>query len=425
MNVSTHTVSVEELMAWLDGEAGDGQSDAIAAHAESCGECRQTAAALRSVSQQMAAWDAGSPTPEFDNRFERKAGDRVGRVVGKARMPRLLPRTRAGRWAAGLVSAGLVVAFLLRTPNRQMKTVSELRPDDRWISTDRNGPADRFSSARGRDSVDGGLASAGIDVVNGLPRSRAVGTFGKLQAPETAPAPAAPVAAEEPLIARTATLAIVVKQFDSVRASLDAILARHRGYWANLTVNTAEGSARSLNADLRIPAQELAVALADLKGLGQVQTETQSGEEVTKEHADLRARLRNSRETEERLRAILLQRSGKIGEVLAVEREIARVRGEIEQMEAEQKSLEQRVQFASIQLTLSEEFKAHLGSALPAIPVRLRNALVGGYRGAVESLVGIGLFAAGYGPSLLLWALILFFPVRAAWRRWKRSVAAA
>ena len=37
---------------------------------------------------------------------------------------------------------------------------------------------------------------------------------------------------------------------------------------------------------------------------------------------------------------------------------IARVRGEIESMEAEQKALEHRVDFASVEIQLSEEYKA-------------------------------------------------------------------
>ena len=110
--------------------------------------------------------------------------------------------------------------------------------------------------------------------------------------------------------------------------------------------------------------------IAELKSLGHVENETQAGEEVTQQHADLVARLKNSRETEQRLQAILLQRTGKISDVLAVEQEIARVRGEIEQMEAEQKTLEHRVDFASIELSLAEEYKAQIGSPSPSNATR-------------------------------------------------------
>src|SRR6202040_3816149 len=145
---------------------------------------------------------------------------------------------------------------------------------------------------------------------------------------------------------------------------------------------------------------ELDAVMVELKSLGRVQNESQSGEEVTQQHADLVARLKNSRETEARLQDILRNRTGKISDVLAVEQEIARVRGEIEQMEAEQKNLEHRVDFATIDLKLSEEYKAKLDSPTPAVSTLIHNAAVNGYRNVADTLLSIVLFFAEYGPVL-------------------------
>jgi chromosome segregation ATPase len=165
--------------------------------------------------------------------------------------------------------------------------------------------------------------------------------------------------------------------------------------------------------------------MSELKSLGHVQNETQGGEEVTQQHADLVARLENSRETERRLQAILEQRTGKISDVLTVEQEIARVRGEIEQMEAEQKSLNHRVDFASIELTLVEEYKAQITPTSPATSTRIHNSVVRGYRDALESLVGVVLFCAENGPTLLFWLVLVAPIVWLARRRWQRIAAAA
>jgi hypothetical protein len=228
-----------------------------------------------------------------------------------------------------------------------------------------------------------------------------------------------------PMIARTFSLSLIASDFSTSRASLDAILARHHGYAASLTASTEQNAARSLQASLRIPAAELNAAMVELKSLGRVQNESQNGEEVTQQHADLVARLKNSRETEARLQDILRNRTGKISDVLAVEQEIARVRGEIEQMEGEQKSLEHRVDFATVDLKLSEEYKAHLDSPSPSVGTRFHNAFVAGYRGATETIVGILLFFAEYGPALLIW-LVIFAPIPwLLWRRWRHSVAIA
>jgi chromosome segregation ATPase len=223
------------------------------------------------------------------------------------------------------------------------------------------------------------------------------------------------------MIERTVSLSIVVNDFDVERALLDAILARHNGYAASLNVSTPQGAARTLQASLRIPAPQLASALAELKALGRIEAENQNGEEVTQQHADLLARLKNSRETEQRLQDVLRTRTGKVKDVLEVEEEIARVRGEIEQMEAEQKTLEHRVEFATIDLKLTEEYKAQLNTPAPSVLMQLRNAAINGFRNAFESLLALVLFLAESGPSLLLWLALLGIPAWRLWRRYRRA----
>ena len=228
-----------------------------------------------------------------------------------------------------------------------------------------------------------------------------------------------------PMIARTVSLSIAVKDFTSARAALDAILARHHGYSAQLTLNTPENSARSFQSSLRIPAPELTTAIGELRGLGHVEYENQTGEEVTQQHTDLVARLKTSRETEERFRAILQERTGKIEDVLAVEEEIERVRGEIESMEAEQNALEHRVDFASVELHLSEEYRQHIDSTDGSVSNRVHNAFVAGYRNAAATILGIALFFVEYGPTLLIFLAIFGLPAFLVWRRYRRALAKA
>jgi type IV pilus assembly protein PilA len=227
-----------------------------------------------------------------------------------------------------------------------------------------------------------------------------------------------------PMIARAADLRLLVERLDDARQAMDRILAEHKGYVAQLSATAESGSARVVAASLRVPADQLDVCLAEFKKLGRVTHESQAGEEVTQQHIDLVARLKNSRNTEERLNGVVQQRGGgPIKEILEVEKESARVRGEIEQMEAEQQTLEHRVNFATVDLKLAEEYKAQLSSPAPSVGMQLRNATVNGFRNASESLLGILLFFAESGPTPLLWLLILSFPARLIWKRYKRQLA--
>jgi hypothetical protein len=120
------------------------------------------------------------------------------------------------------------------------------------------------------------------------------------------------------------------------------------------------------------------------------------------------------------MRAILEQRTGKIEDVLQVEEEIARVRGEIESMEAEQQALEHRVDFATVDLQLAEEYKAALNPPSASVSNRIHNAFVAGLRSAAETLLGLVLFVEESGPVLLIWLAILGVPVFFSWRRYRR-----
>src|SRR6202035_507625 len=80
-------------------------------------------------------------------------------------------------------------------------------------------------------------------------------------------APASYVA-QEPMIARTASLTVLVRDVAEARTNLEAVMGREQGYAAQLTFSTPDGGARSLQASLRVPAGKMPGALESLRRLG-------------------------------------------------------------------------------------------------------------------------------------------------------------
>lgn len=421
MNSTTHPVAREELMAFLDGELSAAGAQAVSAHLEHCGECSSLAGEFRVRSQLLSQWNVEAVPQKLENSLrEFAAKSPAGLSTGKAN---IFIRTRFWTWkpwTAGLGATAAALLLLIFLANRaQMHSSSQDRSATAMMQGRLLGPV-------GGSLTNGGQPMKELDKVvalhspgvaadsNGLLH----GLGDHLEDSVSGDGPRAP------MIARAVSLSIVVKDFPASRATLDALLARHHSYAAELSANTAENRPRSLQASLRVPAPELASVVSEVKWLGRVENESQSGEEVTQQHADLVARLKNSRETEQRLQAILLERTGKISDVLAVEQEIARVRGEIEQMEAEQKTLEHRVEFAAVNLQLTEEYKARLGAPAASVSTRIHNAFVAGYRDTSETWLQIALFFVEYTPTLLIWLVILGLPVIVVWRRYRRALAA-
>lgn len=406
MIAATHPVTPEEVMAFLDGELPTEKGPIVSDHIERCEECSAVASQLRGVSQNLSSWKVEAVAFELKDFRD-----------GSKRGPSALDFLSSvpAHWRL-LAMAGFLLLIISSLPvtRRSHQTSS---PRQFAVNGRQFKQLAPLSPPRAAPDSNGSLQAPGDRI------EKSLSVDGQLRAEQKSEALNSAIAG--PMIARTVSLSLVVKDFAAARANLDAILRRHHGYAADLAANTAENAPRSLEASLRVPAAELDAALADLKAIGKVEREAQSGEEVTQQHADLVARLKNSRETEQRLQEILLQRTGKIKDVLEVEQEIARVRGEIEQMEAEQKSLEHRVEFATVNLTLNEEYKEKLVSPAISAGTRLHNALVEGYREASETVLGIILFFAEYTLTLLIWGLILVLPAILLWRRYRRALAIA
>ena len=184
--------------------------------------------------------------------------------------------------------------------------------------------------------------------------------------------------------------------------------------------SAAETPNQPQRADLtvRVPVEKLPAVLEQIRELGRVVNEQLSSEEVTAQVVDLEARLRNSRATEARLISVLEQRTGKVADILQVEREIARTREEIERMEAQRKNLVARVELATVNVTLVEEFQAELAPAPVGTATRLRNAFVEGYDNLVGLLLGFVFFFARNGLVLAFWFLLLW----AGWRLVRRPL---
>jgi len=216
----------------------------------------------------------------------------------------------------------------------------------------------------------------------------------------------------EPRIAYSAELAVATKEFVRSRGSLEEILERHRGYVAKLRM-VGQPAGSLLSATLRIPSSEYSSTLSDLKSIGRIEREEESADEITQQHGDLEARLVNAQNSEQRLERMLENPPAKGSDLTAFERQLATLRAEIERMQAERRAFDNRAVFSSVFFSMREE----VSSPAVTLGAQLRNAAVNGFSDAVMSLSGILIFAMNYGPSLLLWAVILFLRARYIWRR--------
>jgi hypothetical protein len=424
---STHPFELEEVMAYLDGEISADRASEIAQHMQQCGECRELAGSFRNLSHELAAWEVEtSPerlTEEMNSEITAAAGTQPKQTASAPveltpieRLIALIHSLKGRPWVwAGAGSLATILLLAITLPTLMTERIAPF-----IASRDGAGVSRSTSASLDKKPTFGGtVRQSQREELQALQKRMAQDEVSSSL--ETVSPQPPPPASTSPLIARTASLSLVVKDFSAIQAAVKAVVSRHSGYIGELNTSTPPDAAKTFSATLRVPSAQLEPALAELKQLGRADQESQSGEEVTKRYVDLAARLKNSRATEERLVGVLRNNTGKVKDVLEVENEISRVRGEIEGMEADRRALQTRIDFATITLSITEEYKASLNGAPSSTGTRLHNAFVTGYHSVVENVIGLVAWLLESGPTLLLWAALLFFPIRWAWRRVRRS----
>jgi hypothetical protein len=156
------------------------------------------------------------------------------------------------------------------------------------------------------------------------------------------------------MVIRTASASVEVKALDSAVAAARRTAARYGGTVANAQVATGRNEIHRAILQIRIPALRFDSLLSGISPLGRVESITVNAEDVGEEYVDIEARLLNLRRLETRLIDLLANRTGKLADVLSVERELARVRGEIEQIEGRRRFLQRSVAQSTLELTLHE-----------------------------------------------------------------------
>jgi hypothetical protein len=187
------------------------------------------------------------------------------------------------------------------------------------------------------------------------------------------PAPATPAAAEElsagegrpaftagtadvapSMVIRTGYATVEVDSLQPAVAALRTAAQRLGGYVANATVTAGRDQHQTAMLEVKVPAARFDDLVAGLRPLGRVESVNVAAEDVGEEYVDVTARIGNSRRLEERLIDLLATRTGKLQDVLNVERELARVREEIERQEGRLRFLKTRTSLSTLSVSIHE-----------------------------------------------------------------------
>jgi len=384
------------LAADLYGELSENERSVLHAHLVDCVTCRKTHQETKTMNKILEETLAQEkPDPAFEQRmlagFRNRIPQRSGLVKSLVDLMRLRPVqiTAVAAILLALVQMGRMITGERATMPRSREGYAN---EELFRQQASQAAASGLGRAGSLDKSDEVAAGRSKDLAlnappSSLPASRpdfhqlarmpstpvapakvaqpeasAAGAFAtspeNLAQPEVAeqkPAETpAPASANRKLI-RNATAELEIVSFDDAMQKITAFANEEHGYVA--TTNSQKQANGKLRGQVivKILPENLDPFLQKLRGLGELKNQTLGTEDVTKAYFDTDARLKNAHVMEQRLIDMLNTKTGKVSDLLQVEKELGRVREEIEKMQGELKYWDSQVQFATVTISLAEK----------------------------------------------------------------------
>lgn len=209
-------------------------------------------------------------------------------------------------------------------------------------------------------------------------------------------------------VIRRGSIDLAVSDTRETLREVQAITRDAEGLVASLNVYEIREGLYGARATLRIPEKRFETVLEQLENLGKATNVQSELEDITMQYIDLESRLKNQEAQEERLMEIL-DMADTVEDVLEIEKELNRVRGEIESMSARLTHLKDQVTFATINLNLREESvptETVSPQAFHNLGSRISEAFIGSVNFILNAVSGLIVIFTALIPALFLLVII-------------------
>lgn len=203
---------------------------------------------------------------------------------------------------------------------------------------------------------------------------------------------------------------------ESFEAQLEGLVEATGGYISDASRSGRVGSARRANWVVRVPS---AVHTSFVEQLGQraeLLSMSKTSHDVTMEIVDVEARLKSRRAEETRLLELLQSRAGTLEDVLAIEKELTRLRGDIEAAEGRRRVLTHQVEMATIRIEAYER-TVYEPAVAKTLGEKAARTLGRSWEGLLDALEGLLLVVVGLLPWLPFIGILVALGVYARRRR--------
>jgi hypothetical protein len=148
-----------------------------------------------------------------------------------------------------------------------------------------------------------------------------------------------------------AWISLEVQDIDITIKKIQIIAEEFEGYISDMSISKKE--AKTGYIIIRVPQINFYLAIERIEKLGEVKNKNIKSEDVTEQYIDLKARLENAQK-EEKILLDFLNKAINVKDMLEIEKELSRIREQIEYYTGQLKYLESRIDYSTITIELSE-----------------------------------------------------------------------
>jgi hypothetical protein len=244
------------------------------------------------------------------------------------------------------------------------------------------------------------------------------------KAGETAQPSAAASKAAVRKIIYDARIDLIVESLTAAEQAIVKLIRVNNGFVAESDHTSLTSTQRRATWRVRVPVDQFDAFVESVSRLGEVKQQHVGSQDVTAEFVDIEARIRNKQEEEKRLLKHLSDSTGKLDDILAVERELARVRGEIESVQGRLKFLADRTALSTVTIEATEwkDFKPEVAASFPTQLGRTFWSSVDNLMAFGRGLLLLAVALVPWVPLILIGLVILIWVIRAGGRSSRRKL---
>ena len=405
--------NISELLPWFVNDTLTlEERTAVESEIDGCAECAADVEELTSLRDYMLEKDAAIEGPS-----ETLLAKTIARIAREEHAPRSI-----GKLWASLAGAAWLFAALPAVAAVAIGVHFAFGPGG-WFAAPSSpggaGGADQVANVQ--------FEAPTLPVTVNLPVARTLGKVATAGAAAVASAIAPDESAQKPIVSnaaapqiiRTGAISLLVGDVEKSINATQMVARTHGGNVLSLTdqLPTQAGERHTAQMQIGVPQFYFDAAMNALASVGGVQARSVSAQDVSAQIVDVQARLNNARRTEADLLKIM-DRQGKIEDVLSAEQQLAQVREQVEQLDGQLQAAKHQVAYSTIDVSLTDA-AAKTATVAPTGAQKLGDAWQAALRSVGGFTLGIlagALWLVAFLPYIALVAMM----AAVAWYRFGR-----